>query len=94
MTLFDGPPIDKHCLVYCGDDRCDCLKGPRGRSWSFPAPLKVKTFTPTTRLRLARPNRTTTEPDRLQQAWQDVENGDLEWRDVPVEIVEGLPPRR
>ncbi|MGX7706357.1 hypothetical protein [Methylobacterium sp. Gmos1] len=31
MTLFDGGPIHKFCLVYCGDDRCNCQKSPRYR---------------------------------------------------------------
>lgn len=31
MTLFDSGPIHKHCLVYCGDDRCNCQKAPRYR---------------------------------------------------------------
>ena len=31
MTLFDGGPIHKYCLVYCGDDRCNCQKSPRYR---------------------------------------------------------------
>jgi hypothetical protein len=66
------------------------IKGPFGDT----AGLIGRTFAPTMQPRLARPNRTTTEPDRLQQAWRDVKNGGLEWRDVPVEIVEGLPPRR
>lgn len=66
------------------------IKGPFGET----AGLVSRTLAPTMQLRLARSDRTTTEPDRLQQAWRDVKNGDLEWRDVPVEIVEGLPPRR
>lgn len=66
------------------------IKGPFGDT----AGLVGRNLAPTMQLRLARSDRTTTEPDRLQQAWRDVKNGGLEWRDVPVEIVEGLPPRR
>lgn len=33
-TLIDAPAIDKHCFVYCGDDRCTCSAGP-----NWPRPL-------------------------------------------------------
>lgn len=31
MSLCDAGPTNKHCFVYCGDDRCDCQKAPRYR---------------------------------------------------------------
>jgi hypothetical protein len=31
-SLIDGPRIDKHCFVYCGDDACTCSAGPNWHS--------------------------------------------------------------
>ena len=31
MTLFDTGPVKKFCIVYCGDDRCNCDKNPKYR---------------------------------------------------------------
>lgn len=49
---------------------------------------------PTAQLRWARLDRTTTSPDRLQQAWSDGVTDVVEWRDVPVEIVSALPRKQ
>lgn len=46
-----------------------------------------KTMRRSGELRYARPDRTTTEPDRLQEAWVNVDTGQVEWLDIPVVIV-------
>lgn len=73
-----------------------------GRQDSSEAPisnapnLKSRTSEPTKQLRLAVPEKTSTEPPRLQQCWQwrDGTGTGFEWRDVPVEVVPGLHRNR
>ena len=50
----------------------------------------VRTYECTGELRFARPNRTTSKPDRLQQKWiwRSHKEAGIEWRDVPLVIVD------
>lgn len=50
--------------------------------------VRTTQWEPTAHLRWVRPPLTTTAPDRLQQLWIDRLNGDREWRDVALVIVE------
>jgi len=51
---------------------------------------ETRTYTATMELRLATPDRTTTRSPRLQQAfhWRSAEDGGIEWRDVPIVVVD------
>lgn len=44
-------------------------------------------WAPHPHLRFVRPEGTTTEPDILQQAWQEHYTGRVEWRAVPTILV-------
>lgn len=44
-----------------------------------------KTFKPTMALRFYQ-RHNATSPKVLQQAWRCAETGDIEWRDVPLEV--------
>ncbi len=51
-----------------------------------------RTCRPLPEFRYARLDRTTTEPDRLQQKfeWRERDTGGTEWRDVPIVLVENF----
>lgn len=39
--LIDPGPRRKKCLVYCGDDRCDCDANPRHQTWNH-SPVETR----------------------------------------------------
>ena len=53
---------------------------------------KAKTLQCTPQLRLAICKQTTVQPPRLQQAWRDVDTGEIEWVAVPFVVDERLEP--